>query len=315
MYLNDISSLPKDIVSLDYLIYLVFVLTSFFAYRHGHVVLIIAFTLLAVSIEQASIQLASTHCHADALVMLSKCSSLNSILFYAPWIYLSLFAAPYFRLPWWATPSAVALLQFLYGITYELQGPTLKYWRYTDDLDTAEGALRERWYEMPMMALYFHPVMGAAIQLAMTCAGYSVAQTQKGFGQYVRMFLALALVVPFAFAFGFPVDTFIRLGISRYFVVPVCCFLLFLLPLLLSLPSRGASVTLRPLSVFDRSFALFIVGVWQSYFLSRFHFDVRGQLVDDNLHFILSALSLVSVVVFWAAFSSAPFPMSVEMKK
>ena len=44
-------------------------------------------SLSFVSALQLSVRVAASHCHAEALVMFSPCSSLNSVLFYVPWIY------------------------------------------------------------------------------------------------------------------------------------------------------------------------------------------------------------------------------------
>jgi hypothetical protein len=87
----------------------------------------------------------------------SKCSSVNSILFYIPWLYTSLLLASRCVLfsgvvstlacRWrpitshgvissliWA--SRVGLYNVLFGVGYEMLGPQMGWWRYTQmDLD------------------------------------------------------------------------------------------------------------------------------------------------------------------------------------
>ena len=52
---------------------------------------IFCYGVLGYLIEQSSIQFGGTHCHASSKFFnISPCSSLNSVLFYVPWLYISM---------------------------------------------------------------------------------------------------------------------------------------------------------------------------------------------------------------------------------
>jgi hypothetical protein len=53
----------------------------------GRIALVIACLVLALCTEQASIKLGGTHCHKEGIAMVSRCSSLNSVTYYVPWMY------------------------------------------------------------------------------------------------------------------------------------------------------------------------------------------------------------------------------------
>lgn len=87
VYANNVHDLSKDILVLDGLYLLLTLLTVW------HVVLytkwegfrlVATVFIMALMTEQLSVQLGHTHCHADGLVMFSKCSSVNSVLTYIP---------------------------------------------------------------------------------------------------------------------------------------------------------------------------------------------------------------------------------------
>jgi hypothetical protein len=69
---------------LDVLVLVMVVITLAHAWRRpfGLGIAVTAF-LLALVIEQASVWFGGTHCHADAAVMITPCSSLNSVAYYA----------------------------------------------------------------------------------------------------------------------------------------------------------------------------------------------------------------------------------------
>ncbi len=150
------------------------------------------FGLLALSLaaEQASIRSAGTHCHAEALLMISKCSSLNSVLYMVPAAYCALLAAGRVGVHPLARPWVAGLLLVGAYLPYELQGPRQGLWTYPSagtpfQLDAAAGgamwtahgglsttlemraevvpALAERWYEMPVMTSMYVSAIGLGL--------------------------------------------------------------------------------------------------------------------------------------------------------
>jgi hypothetical protein len=118
--------------------------TGFITFAHAaisggkQVALCIAILAVATLVEQLSIQLGHTHCHADSpLLMVSKCSSVNSIVFYLPWLYTSVFMADRMRqasnrkgfIAHVLTAFKVGQLQLLFGIAYESLGPSMNWWK------------------------------------------------------------------------------------------------------------------------------------------------------------------------------------------
>ena len=85
--------------------------------------------------EHISLFLGGTHCHATSPVLpkVTPCSSVNSLLFYIPWIYTSIEAATKLQLGSLAFPFAVGLLQFGFGTVYEMQGPINNFWHWPED--------------------------------------------------------------------------------------------------------------------------------------------------------------------------------------
>jgi hypothetical protein len=87
VYVNSIHDIANDIAILDGLSFFLTLLTIWHTILYtrweGFRVIATVF-LMALMTEQLSVQLGHTHCHADGLVMLSKCSSLNSVLTYVP---------------------------------------------------------------------------------------------------------------------------------------------------------------------------------------------------------------------------------------
>merc|ERR1719353_2446908 len=100
--------------------------TAALALRHAirHRELRRYFTMLLAGLvcEVGSIRGGGTHCHADGLFNLYECSSVNSVLFYAPWLYSATVAAE--RLgqggPRWAVALWAGVLAFLMCGVYEI---------------------------------------------------------------------------------------------------------------------------------------------------------------------------------------------------
>jgi hypothetical protein len=117
------TKVDESIVWLDAVMFAVLLSSLVLALRRkGHLMLLTSLLLLGVIIEQLSIQLGATHCHAPGLINLTPCSSLNSVFYYGPWMYLALLGASALGFSGWSQPSAVATLQLLWGLVYEMQG-------------------------------------------------------------------------------------------------------------------------------------------------------------------------------------------------
>ena len=56
--------------------------------RKENCVLLVASFFLGLFTEQASQRFGGTHCHASGFLNFDRCSSLNSVLYYAPWVYV-----------------------------------------------------------------------------------------------------------------------------------------------------------------------------------------------------------------------------------
>lgn len=94
--------------------------------------------------EQVSIRTAGTHCHHSGFVDISICSSGNSVLVYAPWVYSTIWGAKRMvlgpasnaciaTLSWSSRFSFAAWSGLLSGLLfwpYEMQGPIAKLWRW-----------------------------------------------------------------------------------------------------------------------------------------------------------------------------------------
>jgi len=94
--------------------------------------------LHTILFEHASLFLGGTHCHASSTIlpMISPCSSINSVLFYIPWLYTSIEGAKKLNLHIAAYPFAVGLLQLGFGACYECQGPMRAFWKWPDENGT-----------------------------------------------------------------------------------------------------------------------------------------------------------------------------------
>mmetsp|Transcript_13627 Transcript_13627/g.19985 ORF Transcript_13627/g.19985 Transcript_13627/m.19985 type:complete len:376 (-) Transcript_13627:353-1480(-) len=85
--------------------------------------------------EHTSLFLGGTRCHATSplLPMITPCSSINSVLFYIPWLYTSIESARRMDLNPICYPFVVGFLVFGFGTVYEMQGPLNNFWKWPDD--------------------------------------------------------------------------------------------------------------------------------------------------------------------------------------
>lgn len=71
-----------------------FALSVIHAAANNHLGFLSAIGLYACATEQAAVRLGRTHCHrTDTGLMVSKCSSLNSVGYYIPWLYACFISA------------------------------------------------------------------------------------------------------------------------------------------------------------------------------------------------------------------------------
>eukprot|EP01044_Picomonas_judraskeda_P000753 COSAG03_NODE_36_length_17658_cov_56.766900_10_plen_626_part_00 len=103
----------------------------------GGYVLLLGSALVGLITEFGSIRFGGTHCHhASAYANFATCSSANSVLYYAPWIYCCVATAV--RLTGsdrdgradWALPWLCGALTFGVCGVYEMQGPLMQWWEW-----------------------------------------------------------------------------------------------------------------------------------------------------------------------------------------
>jgi hypothetical protein len=166
--------------------------------------------------EHASLFLGGTHCHATSAVlpMITPCSSVNSVLFYVPWIYTSLEAARRLlatgRIHLLAFPFVVGLLQFGFGVVYEMQGPTNNFWNWPNP-DTAianHGAIAESlkllgpWENYPGLAALEDAKAQHAVA-TIDASGLFAVSSHAQMALEERLFGFPVLAPYFHFAYGF----------------------------------------------------------------------------------------------------------------
>lgn len=130
-------------IEIDVLVALMLAFSAAYAWRVGNFVLIPTFALYSLATEWMSIRVGGTHCHAAGIANISDCSSVNSVLYYVPWMYACLMSGralaarilPIGKRTFHGalvTASIVGVLQFGFCGVYEMQGPTLRLWRWPD---------------------------------------------------------------------------------------------------------------------------------------------------------------------------------------
>ena len=160
-YMNNFEDIKNDLFLVDIMIALLTGLVLCHIYLKskldGIKVSIIILCISSIE-EQLSIQLGETHCHFDAFLMVTKCSSFNSIIFYIPWMYSCYYIAQIMKFPTNRSKLLfIGLIHPLFCTMYELTGANnQRWWRW----GTKVAALNERFYEVPIMAVAFHYFFG-----------------------------------------------------------------------------------------------------------------------------------------------------------
>jgi hypothetical protein len=112
-----------NVLGIDVLVAFMTAAAGSHALRHQKVELLLASLVLGALTEFGAIRFGGTHCHNAGLLNVAQCSSLNSVVFYGPWIYSSVVVAE--RLVGgarWALPWICGALTFGMCGVYETQG-------------------------------------------------------------------------------------------------------------------------------------------------------------------------------------------------
>eukprot|EP00928_Gymnodinium_smaydae_P027386 TRINITY_DN21198_c0_g2_i1.p1 TRINITY_DN21198_c0_g2~~TRINITY_DN21198_c0_g2_i1.p1 ORF type:complete len:691 (-),score=44.93 TRINITY_DN21198_c0_g2_i1:383-2404(-) len=121
------------IAELDALMIAIFLPVCVHAYRTKQFLLLGAGLLCGYLVETACVRLGGTHCHESGIVNVSPCSSMNSVLFYGPWIYVSVVGGEIMSSS--SVISRAAWTGLFTGLVcwcYEMQGPLTSLWHWPD---------------------------------------------------------------------------------------------------------------------------------------------------------------------------------------
>ena len=142
MFVNTESS----VVKLDVVVTILTVSAILHAVRSSKptegILLCLSGFLLGLFVEQASLRFGGTHCHAEGLLNFSKCSSFNSVIYYLPWVYVSISSAKILCGKGVSILSFASVAGLLFSglcAPYELQGPSEGWWLWP----RADGIVKE----------------------------------------------------------------------------------------------------------------------------------------------------------------------------
>ena len=187
------------VYELDVLVLLMTILSCAHAYASNQLSLAIAGLGLGLVVEHASLRLGGTHCHQTGLINFSECSSVNSVVYYLPWVYSCVTLAR--RLVderSWSFPLLCGLFFFGMCGVYESQGPMMGWWLWPQPDMVVKGgcdiaqfgipaddtrglvaskhaydALHDRVFGVPALAPYFHFAFGWGIAVAFQLVNFS----------------------------------------------------------------------------------------------------------------------------------------------
>lgn len=184
------------IIYIDVLVLVMCILTVIHANaspnRREAFLLLITGTALGVFTEMASILGGGTHCHASGLLnVIPTCSSVNSVMYYCPWVYTGITLSKKLSHCSKCTPWIAAMVFVSMCGVYELQGPGMGWWTWANEDGVVKEnfvgnwmtnwmtnrsqlisvphvveALEIRWYGVPVLAPYFHMAFGWGIAVA-----------------------------------------------------------------------------------------------------------------------------------------------------
>ena len=133
LYVNQAGSsesLSPASLELDTVVLGLVLLTTAHAILHRRLLRLILYTLVGAFIEQVAVRVGGTHCHAEALVMLSQCVSLCSVAVYAAALYACQLTAARLPLHAFARPFAIGLLVCAHTAPHLLQGADQGWWTW-----------------------------------------------------------------------------------------------------------------------------------------------------------------------------------------
>lgn len=168
---------------------------------------VIFLLLHTAAFEHISLFLGGTHCHASSpyLPMVTPCSSINSILFYVPWIYTSLEAARRLDFPPSSFPFLVGLLQFGFGVPYEMQGPAQAFWQWPthDGIIAEESDLLASWQGYPPLDFLEEAQRAGEVATISSTGVFRVSEhAREALSSRVCLFPVLAPYFHFAYGFA-----------------------------------------------------------------------------------------------------------------
>ncbi len=130
LYVNQAGSanLSAAALELDTVVLGLSLLTMMHAMLHHRLLLLPLFLLVGITVEQLAIRVAQTHCHSEALLMLSQCSSGSSVAVYVPALYACQLAAARLPLHAFARPFAMGVLLCVHSAPHLLLGSQQGWW-------------------------------------------------------------------------------------------------------------------------------------------------------------------------------------------
>ena len=133
LYVNQAGSseaLSPSSLELDTVVLGLALLMTAHALLHRRLLWLLLYFAVGALLEQAAVRFGGTHCHAEALVMLSQCSSAASVAVCAAALYVCQVAAARLPLSALARPFAVGLLVCVYCTPHVLQGAGQGWWAW-----------------------------------------------------------------------------------------------------------------------------------------------------------------------------------------
>jgi hypothetical protein len=124
------TQLSPGLLELDTMCLGLALLTVAHATLHRRLLRLMFYLTVALHTEHFLIRVHGVHCHREALLMISQCSSANSIALYVPALYSCHLASERLPLHRFARPFATGLLLCLYALPYLQLGVAQGWWAY-----------------------------------------------------------------------------------------------------------------------------------------------------------------------------------------
>ena len=322
------------VYELDALVLVMVVLTLIHAHNEAsrvkrleNYVFVLTSFLLGLVTEHASIRFGGTHCHASSSILnFSECSSVNSVMYYVPWVYCCLRSAKRISS---GIPFTFMTGLLFYGMcgVYEMQGPLMGWWlwpqadgvvkpgtdiwQHGDPGKDTRGmvttrhvaqALGERVFGFPILAPYFHSAFGWGIALSLLWTVPSFSgnignkSTKKSFFSIMGGYYALMGSVILGPSLAMFWDPLVRVSKAAFGAdytcsAPVVMMLSYLVPIILSSPKNAPYESPRDL-------ILFLVPLLNAlYFNANCLFRGGRQIIPGNLKLWVLGVSLISLTL------------------